>query len=118
MPSQLLAQIGNDVLEGRNMYSGPEVIGKLFNQLFTLIIIAGAFLVLYNLIMGGLGWISAGGEKDKIEKARKQITNSIIGLVILMSIWTVYFLITADILGIFTRDASGNPIFKFPTLFE
>lgn len=112
-----LTKLGDNVLTGAGPMNSSAAFGTLFSQLFNYAILAGSLLVFMNMILGGLAWIQSNGEKDKLEKARKQITNSIIGLVILVSIWTIYFLITADILGIFGRDANGSPIFNFPSLF-
>jgi UDP-N-acetylmuramyl pentapeptide phosphotransferase/UDP-N-acetylglucosamine-1-phosphate transferase len=51
-----------------------------------MIFVVAAVLVLYHLIMGALDWVQSAGEKEKVEKARKQITSSIIGLIILFAI--------------------------------
>ena len=42
-----------------------------------------ALLVLFYLIWGGIEWITAGGDKGKVEKARNRITQAIIGLIVL-----------------------------------
>lgn len=44
----------------------------------------GGLALLVMLISGGLEWITAGGEKGKIEAARERITQSIIGLLVLV----------------------------------
>ena len=42
-------------------------------------ILASLFFIVYAFI-AAFNWITAGGEKSKIENAQKKITNSIIGL--------------------------------------
>jgi len=50
------------------------------------IITAVSFLYfIINFFLGGLSWITAGGDQKKIESAQKKITMSLIGLVIVVS---------------------------------
>ncbi len=44
----------------------------------------GGLALLVMLIIGALEWITAGGEKSKIETARERITQSIVGLLVLI----------------------------------
>jgi hypothetical protein len=44
----------------------------------------GGLALLVMLILGGFEWITAGGDKGKIESAREKITQSIIGLLVLL----------------------------------
>lgn len=44
----------------------------------------GGLALLIMLIIGAFEWISAGGDKGKIESARERITQSIIGLLVLV----------------------------------
>jgi cytochrome bd-type quinol oxidase subunit 2 len=53
------------------------------NMIGLLTIVAGLFFVFY-FIMGGLNWITAGGEQGKIEKARDQMVQSVIGMVVIV----------------------------------
>lgn len=46
-----------------------------------LIVLAGLYSFI-QFILGGFGIISAGGDSSKVETAQKQITNAIIGLVV------------------------------------
>lgn len=118
MSKILLAQIGTGVLGGNRNLNTQASIGIVFNQLFTYAVIAGALLVFYHLVMGALEWIQSAGDKEKVEKARKRMTNAAVGLVILMCVWTVFFVLTSDVLGIFQRnEVTGAIEFKLPSLF-
>lgn len=59
----------------------------------------GGLMVFLELVLGALSWISAAGDKANLEKARNQITNAVIGLVIIVASWAIVYLIGA-ILGI------------------
>ena len=89
MKNILLAQIRNPVLPssiggtaGGTVDQGGSALGKIITQLVGALFIAGFLLTFFFLIMGGLTWITAGGDKTKLEKARDQITQAIIGLII------------------------------------
>lgn len=58
-------------------------LGGLISSLLTLVMIIAAILVFLYLIMGGIEWITSGGDKSKTEGARNKITAAIVGLVIL-----------------------------------
>ncbi len=48
-----------------------------------LTIMAGISLIVY-LMLGALNWITSAGDKGKVEKAQQQITNAILGVVVVV----------------------------------
>lgn len=61
---------------------GLDVLTVAIQNILTILLGAGVILALFFLIFGGIKWITSGGEKEGVESARKMITFSIIGLVI------------------------------------
>ena len=62
---------------------GAAGFGALMGQILRIVVtVAGLILFIY-LLWGGLGWITAGGDKSKVEAARNRITQSIIGMIVL-----------------------------------
>lgn len=55
-----------------------------FVYLWRAIISVGGLAVLIYFLWGALDWITAGGDQSKIGKARDKITQSIIGLILLV----------------------------------
>lgn len=47
-------------------------------------IIAGLMALLY-LLLGGLTWVTSGGNKENVDKARDKITNAIIGVIVIIA---------------------------------
>jgi hypothetical protein len=45
------------------------------------------------LLWGGLQWITAGSDKDAVDKARKKIMQALIGLVIVFSSYAILFIL-------------------------
>lgn len=50
----------------------------------SLFVVAGLLAFLY-LILGGIKWITSGGDKAEVEKARNQIQAAIIGLIVVFA---------------------------------
>ena len=63
------------------MPQGDILASIVTNAITILLIIVGVF-ALFSIIFSGLQWIMSGGEKEKLEKARKRLVFSIIGLLI------------------------------------
>ena len=58
-------------------------IGTLLSNVLTIIFVLAAILVLFMLVVGAFQWITSGGDKEGVGKARDRITHALIGLVIL-----------------------------------
>jgi hypothetical protein len=48
-----------------------------------------ALVAVIMIIFGGVQWMTAGGNEDKIEKAKKIISAAVIGLIIVMLAWAI-----------------------------
>jgi hypothetical protein len=67
-------------------------------------------LFLAYVIFAGYQWMTAGGEEEKVNAAKKHITNGIIGLVIILTAWSIStFVITRLI------RASANKYYMPPS---
>jgi hypothetical protein len=62
-------------------------------NLITLGLIIGVLFFLFILIIGAIQWISSGGDKNALEEAKHKVTNAIVGMVILFSVFAVLKLI-------------------------
>lgn len=71
----------------------------------------GALLVLLYFAWGSIEWISSGGDKGKVEAARMKMTNAAVGIIILVSGFTI--------IGFFSNLVFGNDFnllkLTFPT---
>ena len=73
-------------------------IGSLISSVLTIVMVVAILLVLLYLIMGGIEWITSGGDKGKTEGARNKITAAIIGIIILAAAYALVQLV-AYVLG-------------------
>ena len=64
-----------------------------FNEVLTFIIrffflVAGLIALIY-LLLGALGWITSGGNKENVDKAREKIQNALIGVILIFVVLAV-----------------------------
>ena len=68
-----------------------SIIGTVINLILSFV----GVLLFVLLIYGGFTWMTAQGNQEKVNKAKKIVTNSIIGLVITLSAYVIsYFIIS------------------------
>lgn len=70
-------------------------ISGLVSGLIKLLVIAAAVVFFFMLVLGGIKWIMSGGDKQKTEEARNQITAALVGLVVVFAAWAIAQLIKA-----------------------
>jgi hypothetical protein len=104
MLGALLAQ-GINLRPGQGFAAPLETLtfGQVIGAAIVLILIIAAIVFFFILIIGGVRWITSGGDKAATEAARSQITSALVGLVIVFSAWAILQLIELffgiDILG-------------------
>ncbi len=64
--------------------TGIVFLQKMLRTGILILLVAGLVIFVFMLFSGAVRWISAGGDKGKLEGAQKQITHSIVGLTILL----------------------------------
>jgi hypothetical protein len=82
-------------------------LGQIFQAVLTLAFFVAGVALLFMLVLGGIQWISAGGDSKALDAARGRITNAVVGLVIVVAAYAIA-LILEQVFGIPT--VSG---FKF-----
>lgn len=70
----------------------------------SLVLVVVSLIFFFILVLGGLKWITSGGDEKKVAAARGQITNALIGLVIVFAAWAIMKLIGT----VFGIDILGN----------
>ena len=59
----------------------------------SLVLIVVALVFFFILVLGGLKWVTSGGDEKKVGEARSQLTNALIGLAIVFAAWAIMRLI-------------------------
>lgn len=68
-------------------------VGVLVSSLVGVLLIISALLAFFFLILGGIQWITSGGDKAGMEAARNKITHAIVGLIIVGAAWAIMLLV-------------------------
>ena len=107
--SAVFAQtINNPVLGDLGSLSGSEFFGRLIPALLSLALVIGAIIFLFYFLLGAINWITSGGDKMKIERARDRISAALVGLIILFSFIAIIDLIEC-FFGIGLREVTLGP---------
>lgn len=72
---------------------GKITIPALVSALIKFALIIAALVAFTFLVIGGIKWITSGGDKEATAKAQSTITAALIGLVIVFAAWAIIKLI-------------------------
>lgn len=70
-----------------------ENVGEFLNFFLRIVVVASALLTFFYLIWGALEWITSGGDKGNIERARSKMIAAVIGLVLVSASLAIYLLV-------------------------
>ncbi len=85
--------------------------GRLFTGAVAVLLLVAFILAFFFLILGGISWLTSGGDKSAVEAARNKIIAALIGLVIVAATWALFQLVG----GAIGYNILGG--FTIPTLF-
>jgi small-conductance mechanosensitive channel len=72
---------------------GNITIPALVSASVMLILVIAALVAFVFLVIGGIKWVTSGGDKEKTAKAQQTLTAALIGLVIVFAAWAIIRLI-------------------------
>jgi len=85
-----------------------QILGFVIRALF---ILAGLAAILY-LLLGAFSWITSGGNKENVEKAREKIQAAVLGLILMFIVLSFVILVE----NIFDIGLGVSKVIKVPTL--
>lgn len=88
MYTTVFAAIGNPILNNGTQ-DGVTFFSSFIPKLLFFGVAIGGVIFMFMLLLGGIKWLTAGGDKAQVEAARSQITQAIIGVIILFSILAI-----------------------------
>lgn len=83
----------------------PQIVSRVLNWALPM---TGSLLLLM-FIWGGLQWFMAGGDKSKVEKATKTLTNAAIGMAIIIGAYVIVDNLVTRIGGLTEAPSTSNP---------
>lgn len=87
-------------------------VGGIVSTAITWILIFAAIIFFFMLLIGGISWLTSGGDEQKVAGAKGQITNALIGLAIVLAGWAIVTLVGS----FFGIDEFGS--FTLPSVTE
>ena len=72
-------------LEGQESYMSDTIFSKFISTAIGIISIVGILWFIFILILGGIGIMTAGSDKQALENARKRIFNGLVGLIVVVA---------------------------------
>lgn len=91
-PAGSITGTGLGPFGGMTFTSGTQAMGKFtgaISAIIGLLTLVAAIWFLFQVTIGGISWITAAGEKNKLTEARERIMNAFIGLVIVVAGWAI-----------------------------
>lgn len=62
---------------------------ELIQKFITFGFLFASLLFVFWFILGGIRWITSGGDKNKVEEARGTVTNAVVGISVLFALYMV-----------------------------
>lgn len=104
-------KITNTIIDTEN-FSGVDFLNRALRAIIGWMFLIGIIYFLFNLFLGAFKFISSQGNPDKVKEARGQLTNAVIGLVILFAVFAILKLV-GQVFGIQNLE---NLIITLPKL--
>lgn len=101
--------IVNPVLPSVGSGAGETALSNILGAVVGIILIVGFIFAIFHFIFGAITWITASGDKTKLQSAQERITQAVVGLIIMFCVWAIMTLL-GQFLGI------GFPKIIFPTV--
>ena len=82
--------------DAANTAAGTQL-NKIVSTIIGILTVVAAIWFIFQFIIAGFQWIQSGGEKNNLSEARDKITNSLIGLIIVVSAYAISYFIALSL---------------------
>lgn len=114
MTNKILADIGTVVVSPPNLGFVPPSFQDVLTFGIRLFFVVAGLAALFYLLLGALGWITSGGSKENVDKAREKITAAVIGLVLVFIVFGLVALLEL----VLNRGFGVTRSIELPTLIQ
>ncbi|KKR48433.1 MAG: hypothetical protein UT86_C0005G0017 [Candidatus Magasanikbacteria bacterium GW2011_GWC2_40_17] len=74
-------------------------IGQYFSAIYRWALLIAGILTLALIIFGGFVYMTSGGNKQRLDEGKKRITQAILGLILLLSSYSILYIINPDLVN-------------------
>jgi len=87
MSGNLIAQFGfiGNITPPNGVPSDPSQFGEIISAIISIMVVVAFLTAFILLLIGGIAWITSGGDEKALMRARGRITAALIGLVLVLS---------------------------------
>jgi cytochrome bd-type quinol oxidase subunit 2 len=82
-------------LKGSGVDATPAAFSAILKTFIEILLLGGVIIFIFQFMLGGIKWITSQGDEGKVKEARQQVTQALVGLVI---VFLVFFIL--KIIGI------------------
>jgi amino acid transporter len=108
------AQVGIEDVGQKDFgeFDSPQDIRITIMKIVNVVLQFLAVIFLVLIIISGYQWMTAGGNEEQIKKAKKNLSNAVIGLVIILASWSIAYFILRRMIAVVTNEMNYlNPTF-------
>ena len=99
------AQVGiEDVGQQAYGESTPQDIRITVMKIVNVVLQFLSVIFLILILISGYQWMTAGGNEEQVTKAKKNLSNAVIGLVIILASWSIAYFILRRMVAIVTNE--------------
>ena len=80
-------------LKGTGVDKISDAFGSVLRTFIEVLILIGIIAFVFHFLLGGIKWITSQGDEAKVKEAREQVTQALIGLVIVFVAFAIAKLI-------------------------
>lgn len=110
----LAAEVGNFSVEKVSPGFAIPGFDKVLTFMIRMFFIIGGLIALMYLLLGALSWITSGGNKENVDKAREKIQAALVGIILIF----VVLAIVGVIENIFSLGLGITQDIVFPKLID
>ncbi len=105
-------QVNIPGLTNINPQEGTSAIGEYIKAIYNYAIGIVGILAALVIMLGGVIWLTAGGNTGRIDNAKSWITAGLTGLVIALSSYAILYTINPDLVDLQTTKPGGIPTYE------
>lgn len=99
---------------GDNTYAAPKDIKVIAVDVINLVLSFLALVIVILFLIAGFRWMTAGGNEDAVKKAKAQMKNAIIGLIIVVLAWGITRYVVRTVVCLGQSGTTGSSCFNLP----
>ncbi len=80
---------GNSTIQQVNLGFPVPTLSVLLSFLIRFFFVAAGLAALLYLLLGAFAWVTSGGQKENVEKARDKIQAAIVGLILIVAVLAI-----------------------------